>query len=165
MLFFIISSFFIFHFSSYIFYFRWGADGILGVCKLADIHHRLSRAVVHDNAQISQWSTFEQQRLLTSESNILKREQQYLLLKNNGNHSVNTKKNLILNGNVKEFTTETEVRNAEDDQSSSSLTVYGNPNTLVNSMSKLQREMTVRAQKLLAAEEKEDNARKVKITH
>ena len=135
------------------------------MCKLADIHHRLSRAVVHDNAQISQWSTFEQQRLLTSESNILKREQQYLLLKNNGNHSVNTKKNLILNGNVKEFTTETEVRNAEDDQSSSSLTVYGNPNTLVNSMSKLQREMTVRAQKLLAAEEKEDNARKVKITH
>ena len=55
-----------------------------------------------------------------------------------------------------------ESENEKKIQHNSSLTLQNSPPNLLESMSKLQREMTVRSQKLLAAEEDEEVARKVR---
>ena len=132
------------------------------MCKLADIHHRLSRAVIHDNAQISQWLTFEQERVLTSELNVRNRSQQYHILQNKivsnkeEKGSAEIENRIVIaneNGNGNE--------NETENQHNLSLTLQNNSPSILESMSKLQREMTIRSQKLLAAEEKEEAARKV----
>ena len=129
------------------------------MCKLADIHHRLSRAVIHDNAQISQWLTFEQERVLTSELNVRNRGRQYLTLQNKIVSNQEEKgrveienRIVIANENGNQNENENEIRH------NLSLNLQNNPPSLLESMSKLQREMTIRSQKLLAAEEKEEVA-------
>ena len=114
--------------------------------------------MIHDNAQISQWLTFEQERVLTSELNLKNRGQQYLILQNknitNNEKGVVEIENQIVLANKNE--------NQNENQHNSSSTLQNSPPNLLESMSKLQREMTVRSQKLLAAEEEEEVARKVR---
>ena len=130
------------------------------MCKLADIHHRLSRAVIHDNAQISQWLTFEQERVLTSELNVRNRSQQYHILQNKIVSNKEEKGSAEIENRIV-IANENENENETENQHNLSLTLQNNSPSLLESMSKLQREMTIRSQKLLAAEEKEDAARKV----
>jgi hypothetical protein len=49
-------------------------DGFLGICKVADVHHRLSRAIEHDGEQIERWMIFENNRWKSSELNIMNKE-------------------------------------------------------------------------------------------
>ena len=112
--------------------------------------------MIHDNAQISQWLTFEQERVLTSELNLKNRGQQYLILQNK--NITNNEKGVVEIENQIVLANKSENEN----QRNSSLTLQNSPPNLLESMSKLQREMTVRSQKLLAAEEEEEVARKVR---
>ena len=112
------------------------SDGLLGLCKLADVHHRLSRALTHDDAQISQWLAFEQDRVTASRTHVAEKEEHFLSLTNGY------------------FPTES------SDASPSPRPSEG----LGDSMSKLQREMTNRSQRLLEAEDEEDRAREVRVT-
>ena len=114
--------------------------------------------MIHDNAQISQWLTFEQERVLTSELNLKNRGEQYLILQNK--NITNNEKGVVEIENQIVLANKNESEN--ENQHSSSLTLKNSPPNLLESMSKLQREMTVRSQKLLAAEEEEEVARKVR---
>ena len=116
--------------------------------------------MIHDNAQISQWLTFEQERVLTSELNLKNRGQQYLILQNK--NITNNEKGVVEIENQIVLANKNENENENENQHNSSLTLQNNPPNLLESMSKLQREMTVRSQKLLAAEEEEEVARKVR---
>lgn len=46
------------------------ADSTLGLCKLADINHRMNRAVAHDKQQVATWIENEMQRLSASEETL-----------------------------------------------------------------------------------------------
>ena len=98
------------------------------------MHHRLSRALTHDDAQISQWLAFEQDRVTASRTHVQEKEEHFLSLTNGY------------------FPTEL----ADDSP--------GPKEGLEDSMSKLQREMTNRSQRLLEAEDEEDRAREVRVT-
>jgi hypothetical protein len=110
------------------------SDGLLGLCKLADVHHRLSRALTHDDAQIAQWLAFEQDRITACRAHVAEKEEHFLSLTNGYFPTV-------LSGPCH--------RPSEG---------------LEESMGKLQREMTMRSQRLLEAEDEEDKAREVSIS-
>ena len=154
------------------------------MCKLADIHHRLTRALIHDKEQISQWLAYEQERVLTCENNVIKRTQQYNFLENgplNENLAESKYVREIEDENKHENTLEigfgNESKNGNENEtkddnvlvvsSSTTMTRYQGQGKIegrgiLECMSKLQREVTVRSQLLLEAEEQEDQARKVR---
>ena len=158
------------------------------MCKLADIHHRLTRALIHDKEQISQWLAYEQERVLTCENNVKKRTQQYEYLENgplNENlaeskyvreiDDEDKQENALQNGSGNESKNgndnETKDENVLVVSNSTTMTTYqgqgnrrveGRERGILECMSKLQREVTVRSQLLLEAEEQEDQARKVR---
>ena len=154
------------------------------MCKLADIHHRLTRALIHDKEQISQWLAYEQERVLTCENNVKKRTQQYNFLENgplNGNlaeskyvreiDDEDKQENALHNEYGNESKNGNENENMLVVSSSTTMTRYqgqgngrveGRERGILECMSKLQREVTVRSQLLLEAEEQEDQARKVR---
>ena len=97
------------------------------------MHHRLSRALTHDDAQVAQWLAFEQNRITASRSHVAEKEEHFLSLTNGY------------------FPTELSgpaLRPLEG---------------LEESMGKLQRAMTNRSQRLLEAEDEEDRAREVSV--
>lgn len=104
---------------------------MLGLCKLADVHHRLSRALTHDDAQIAQWLAFEQDRITACRAHVAQKEEHFLSLTNGY------------------FPTELSDPSRRPSEG------------LDESMGKLQREMTMRSQRLLEAEDEEDRAREV----
>ena len=109
-------------------------DGLLGLCKLADVHHRLSRALTHDDAQIAQWLAFEQDRITACRAHVAEKEEHFLSL---------------TNGHFPTELSDPSHRPSEG---------------LEESMGKLQREMTMRSQRLLEAEDEEDKAREVSVS-
>ena len=110
-------------------------DGILGVCRLADVHHRLSRALVHDDLQVSQWATYEKSREENCGTSAAEKSEQF-----------------------KSLTDGFCPLGPKDSE--------GRPlGSLVESMGKLQRETSSRAQKLLDAENAEDKAREVSLNY
>ena len=58
-------------------------DGIVNLCKLADINHRIFRANVHDNQQITQWIENELIRKDNTAQNIELRNQKLQYLRGN----------------------------------------------------------------------------------
>lgn len=64
-------------------YFIQLLDGIVNLCKLADINHRILRANVHDNQQITQWIANEQTRKESTTQSIELRNQKLQYLRGN----------------------------------------------------------------------------------
>jgi hypothetical protein len=95
------------------------------------VHHRLSRALTHDDAQIAQWLAYEQDRIIACRAHVAEKEEHFLSLTNGY------------------FPTELSGPSHRPSEG------------LEESMGKLQREMTVRSQRLLEAEDEEDKAREV----
>ena len=98
------------------------------------MHHRLSRALTHDDAQIAQWLAFEQNRITASRSHVVEKEEHLISL---------------TNGYFPTKSSDALLRPSEG---------------LEGSMWKLQREMSNRSQRLLEAEDEEDRAREVSVT-
>ena len=173
----------------FIYLFITNSDGVLGVCRLADVHHRLSRAISHDDEQISQWLTHEKERILSCEMSITNRQEQLLKLQHSNYENYSAESSMVNycygpsgckemskstknddydneNGHSKnpEKSGEIEIKNTQNSESSTilSLPTPGGPQGLIDSMCKLRREMTVRSKKLLEAEIKENEARKVR---
>jgi hypothetical protein len=55
-------------------------DGLVGLCKLADIHHRINRAAEHDCHQVASWLENEQTRGSTSQRSLEERQGKLKLL-------------------------------------------------------------------------------------
>lgn len=56
-------------------------DGLMGLCKLADIHHRINRANEHDTHQVSTWLETERARSATSQISSDDRQMKLALLR------------------------------------------------------------------------------------
>ena len=52
----------------------------MGLCKLADIQHRINRAAEHDNHQVSCWLDVERARSAESERSLVERQKRLSLL-------------------------------------------------------------------------------------
>ncbi len=53
----------------------------MGLCKLADIQHRINRAAEHDDHQVSCWLDTERARSANSETSLAQRQQRIKFLK------------------------------------------------------------------------------------
>lgn len=60
----------------------------MGLCKLADIHHRINRANDHDNHQVSTWLHNEQTRSAQSQASIESRRDKLRYLQGEDEHKV-----------------------------------------------------------------------------
>ena len=117
---------------------------LVDLCKLVDVNHRLSRAVTHDDALVSNFITREQKRLENSEIVVHNRAERLLMLQS-GDSGENT-------------------NSSSSCSSSSDITVMPSKATGLNeAVNKLNREMSVRSQTLLEAEEEVEKARLVSL--
>lgn len=64
------------------------ADGLMGLCKLADIHHRINRANDHDTHQVATWLQNEQTRGAQSQASLEARKSKLQFLKGEDEHKV-----------------------------------------------------------------------------
>ncbi len=65
---------------------RGSADGLVDLCKLADLHHRVNRAAEHDSAQVSTWLSNERARGESSERSLVDRQQRLACLRGEDEH-------------------------------------------------------------------------------
>ena len=119
---------------------------LMGLSRLADVHHRLSRAMNHDSVQVQQWLTKEQKRESNSAEMIRDRT---LHLEE-------------LNGTVDQ---NRDGRTDDNESSSSSAVVSTSHGVGASGMdetiNRLKREMIQRSKQLMKAEEEEERARKL----
>ena len=125
---------------------------MVGLCKLADINHRINRARDHDEQQVAAWIENEVQRKAASEANQLLRTHKLQQLNGEGEGERDGGASTAM------------VTAAGDSQISKTGSDDKNKGTMIvqESVGRLRAEVDVLNDKLAAAEREEEEARKVR---